>query len=91
MTHSMSLNINLEGLENKWQTRGSVCTVCGKDWDRADDDDDDDSTGGCSVPLLFWRNDGREMLTLCWDCATPRMASANAALTGERSESEFKA
>ena len=64
------LEIDLSGLEDKWSLSGrQLCAVCGFDFDHHDPDPED----GCDVPLLVWRNDGKEMLTLCWGCAMVRM------------------
>lgn len=68
----MSVQINLDGL--KFSSDGSqVCAVCGYNFDAQQEDEE----GNYQVPLLLWRNEGREMMTLCWSCAEPRIKLAS--------------
>lgn len=71
-----SLQIDLSGLEGRWSADGrQVCAVCGFDFDRQDDPDPEE---GLQVPLLLFRKNNKEMLTLCWPCATVRMQNTAA-------------
>ena len=69
-SHPSHFQIDLAGLEGKWQRSGSVCAVCGFDYNRSESDGEDHD-----VPLLLFRGKGEqvEMLTLCWGCAQVRM------------------
>jgi hypothetical protein len=67
-------NLDLSGLEHKWQKRGNKCAVCGKDYDNLTDEDyekEELENEGCTVPLQIFRGKGKncEMLTLCVGCA----------------------
>ena len=79
-TQRSSLRIDLDGLESKWATSGKqICAVCGFDFDFQPDDPDPDNEGNAyKVPLLLWRKDCTEMLTMCWECATIRMQNKRA-------------
>lgn len=61
----LDLQIAVADLESKWTSEPEgddrPCAACGKPI-------------GEDVPLLLWRKDGREMLTLHWECAEPRMS-----------------
>jgi len=62
--------IDLRDLRDKFSTSGrQICADCGRDFDRDDDRAVDRG------PLLLWRNDGKEMLTLCGTCAGKRLKS----------------
>lgn len=74
---SDNLNIDLSGLEDKFSTSGAqVCALCGRDYDNLPEEEYEKEDGD-TVPLLLWRNEGKEMLTLCWKCAEPRMKAPN--------------
>ncbi len=77
---SEPLRINLDGLA--WDTTGRAadyCADCKRNFEGfydPEEDDVDDEQEHYHVPLVLWRNDGKEMLSLCWPCATRRMKSA---------------
>jgi hypothetical protein len=65
------LQIDLAGIpEEFWHEREERCAGCRQFLDKILDEDGEEA-----VPLLLWRENGREMLRLCWPCATKRMTA----------------
>jgi len=69
------LNIDLSGIPDvRWREREERCAYCRRFFETIREDPMAEDDGGV-VPLLLWRNDGKEMLRLCWPCAEKRMST----------------
>jgi uncharacterized protein with PIN domain len=68
---SADFKINLDGIpDERWREKEERCADCRQLLEAMRDDD-----GSEMVPLLLWRNQGHEMLRLCWPCATKRWSA----------------
>lgn len=65
MNTAALIGLNLAGIPDaRWSERAERCGDCLRPFAEL----------RVEVPLLLWRKGGDEMLKLCWDCATKRMA-----------------